>query len=513
MNPSGKKNMPRSDGIRPRAAGDIVLEGDHSPQPRFKGEDKNTEAKDFLVDNFLNSYAKNLRTVTESVKAGPERPAKPWSEKNQDNEVYDPEGIIITEPVKPSSDPDQDVSGGVVYESPVTEVEGPQLKKTARGWRSLWWGVVSGLVAALVLIMVTSTIFARLTIRLEPRIEKLILPETVLALDISVSKILVEQRVLPAERLEFFQTMREEFNSTGKEFIQEPARGRMRIYNRFSSSGQTLVQGTRFLTDSGILFRLTKNIVLPGAKIEEGKIVAEYAEAELVADRPGEEANIAGEVSLKIPGFKGSSKYEGFGGVAPAGFSGGFKGEARVVSREDLKNAEEQVTKKVYEALSREIIKKVPPDFKFLDALRQIQISKLDIPREKERRDRFIIEATAQAKVLIFRESDTIVLLKDVLLKEDSNKDLLGEFAVLSYRVRDVDFEKGRATAILQGEIKARSNISTGGIANLVKNKKEGSIVEILKGRSEIAAFNLSFFPPWLFKAPADPAKIFFVNY
>ena len=376
--------------------------------------------------------------------------------------------------------------------------------------RPLWWGLGGGLVIVLIMAALLSTVFARITITLKPRVDTLTLPDTLVLMDASVSRPLSEQRVIPAERLEFNKKITGEFESTGREYIEEKARGKVRIYNRFSSSPQTLVEGTRFLTDSSALYRLAKSIVIPGAKIAEGKIIPEFVETELVADKAGEEGNLNGEKTLKIPGLKGTAKYEGFYAVAQLGFSGGFKGEARVVSKDDLKKAEEEITKKLYEELQQEMARKVPLDFKVMDSLREIQVTKLDSPRPNLRSDKFSAEVAARGRLIVFRESDSVAVLKETVLKDDKTREYIDGSASLEYQVKTVDFEKGRAEVVVRGNLKARAVVPEKELAEFIKNKKEGSLVEVLKNRNELASFSVAFFPPWLLKAPSDSLKIKF---
>lgn len=386
------------------------------------------------------------------------------------------------------------------------EVMDSREPKSGRGL--LFWGVVSGGVSIVVLVVLLSTVFARLTVAVKPRVESVTFKDVSLAIDTSVARSLVAERVVPAEFLEFSRKAAEDFESTGKEFIEDKARGKVAIYNHFSSSPQTLVEGTRFLAESGALFRLSKTIVIPGAKIEEGKIVPNSIEAEIVADKAGEESNIAGEIKLIIPGFKGTAKYESFYAVASAGFAGGFKGEARVVTKDDVKKAEEQVTKKVFDELKQEILRKAPPGFLLLDALREIQMVKVSSPRAGTRRDRFPVEAEARGRVLVFREGDSKNILKEFVLAGHFDKKVVEDSFRIEYRPRSIEYEKKRANLMVQGEVKTRAVVRKEDIAVLVAGKKEGSIVEVLKGRAELASFSVAFFPPWLFSAPKDTAKI-----
>jgi hypothetical protein len=371
-----------------------------------------------------------------------------------------------------------------------------------------WWIIGSGGAALLILILVISTVFARITVNLKLRHEAAALKDISAAFDTSVSRLLPVQKVVPAQKFELSRSVSEEFETTGKKQIEERSTGKVRLYNSFSSSPQALVAATRFVADSGLVFRLPKSVTVPGAKIEEGKIVPNFMEIELVADQAGAEGNIQEGVNLKIPGFKGTAKFDGFYGVTAAAFSGGYKGEARVVTSADLKLAQEQVTRRVYQELEEEILRKVPPDFTLVDQLRRIEVTKVIAPKVEARFDRFSVEARATAKILVFRRGDVEELVKGVVISEGEPRELVPDSLDVQYAVRNVDFNKGRAEFVLQGEVKTKAKLTTQEFASIVQGEKEGSIIEKLRNRVELASFRVSFFPPWILSAPQDPAKI-----
>lgn len=376
----------------------------------------------------------------------------------------------------------------------------------------LFWGIVSGGVGVAIIAILLSTVFARVTVMVKPRVESATVQDLSVAVDASVSRPLIAQQVIPAEVFEFSKKVLVEFSSTGKEFIEEKAKGQVELYNQFSSSPQTLVGGTRFLTETGMLFRLGKTIVIPGAKIEEGKIVPEFVGAELAADKAGEESNSGGELKLMIPGFKGTAKYGSFYAIAKSGFSGGFRGEARVVSKEDIKKSEEQATKQAFDGLKEEISRKIPSGFSLLDPLREVQITKVVSPEKGTRGDNFTTEAEARGRAIVFRESDMRDFLGEIVLKGDKTRKIVGDSFQIEYRSRSVEYDKKRANLVVRGSVKTEAVIPKEEIAPMLAGKKEGSIVEVLKGREELASFNVAFFPPWLFSAPRDTAKIRFVG-
>lgn len=111
------------------------------------------------------------------------------------------------------------------------------------------------------------------------------------------------------------------------------SRGTITVYNNFNSSKQKLIKNTRFKTADGKLFRLLDSIVVPGMTgITPGKI-----EANVIADDIGEEFNI-GPSKFTIPGFEGTSRYNGFYAVSEGYMIGGANGDKYVVAKEDIEN-------------------------------------------------------------------------------------------------------------------------------------------------------------------------------
>ncbi|MBI3630861.1 MAG: hypothetical protein HY221_00805 [Candidatus Sungbacteria bacterium] len=370
------------------------------------------------------------------------------------------------------------------------------------------WGAAAGAALVGIFLIVISTAGARLTLTIKPRVEDIAIQNVAIAFDTASSKLNLDAKRIPAERLVFTQTLRKEFDATGEENIATRATARVKIYNQFSSAPQVLVKNTRFLTDTAVLYRLAQSVTIPGARIIQGKINAEAAEVQLIADVPGEQANHAGEVKLRIPGFKGTPKYEGFFAVAPDGFSGGALGRMRVVSASDIGRAEVAVTKELYDTLEREMAVRIPSGLVFRDGLREIQMTKVDAPRASTPGEHFAVVASATARVLAFRESDIIELLKNLILKDDTSHSFVDGSWRFQYQVQNIDFDAGRAAVALNGTIREVSVIRPDELSSLVAGKKGGSLDEALKTRQDVSGFSASFFPPWRRSAPGNPSGI-----
>lgn len=383
------------------------------------------------------------------------------------------------------------------------EKEGDKKKR-----RSLFWGILVGGGSLVVVLALLSTVFARATITIVPKVETVEIQNVAAAFDAAATEVVSKQKIIPAAKLEFSKSASQEFSATGKKNAEFKARGMVKIYNAFNSSPQSLVERTRFRTDKGILYRLSAAVTVPGAKNENGKIVPQFVEAELVADEAGEGGNLAGEAKLTVPGFEGTPKYSGFYALASAGFSGGARGERTVVTSEDRTRASEEITKKVYAELEKESSEKVPPDFTVVDALRQIEITKVDLPPVDSAVDRFTVSSDGVARLMVFRQGDVISFLRGFVAGKDQNREILQDSIALTYAVRAIDFVKGRADVTVRGSLKTRAIIPEQDIVGAASGRSADDVKKFLNTRSDISSAEVSFFPPWLLSAPSSAGRV-----
>ena len=264
----------------------------------------------------------------------------------------------------------------------------------------------AGVGIAAIGLLLLSTVFARATVTVKPKSSTLDVKNFSAVLDVTIAEVEAEEKIAPSEFFEFQGSVTDEFDATGSASGAAKSRGKVRIYNNYSTASQGLVATTRFVTQEGKLYRLISAVTIPGAKKEDGKLVAQSVEAELVADKTGEDYDISGEIRLTIPGFEGTLKHEGFYAISPQGFSGGGAGSGTAVSREDIKRAQERITKHIYDQLKEDVVKKIPPHLKIAEGLREIEITNMSLPAEDTRVAKFTAQADAIARVFVFREPD-----------------------------------------------------------------------------------------------------------
>src|SRR3989344_1586726 len=118
------------------------------------------------------------------------------------------------------------------------------------------------------------------------------------------------------------------FPASGKKYLERKASGIITIYNIHSSESQALIAKTRFQEPGGKIFRLAANVVVPGAKISQGKIEPSSIEVKVIADGPGESYNIGPVERFSIPGFVGPPKAQTFYASSKEAMKGGLIGES-----------------------------------------------------------------------------------------------------------------------------------------------------------------------------------------
>ncbi|MDP3772410.1 MAG: hypothetical protein Q8Q94_03485 [bacterium] len=374
-------------------------------------------------------------------------------------------------------------------------------KKSRRG-RRLVVVVLAILLTLAGGVVLLSTVFARVTVAVKPRIDDMVVAGVPAVFDMAVHSVLTDQHLVPAERLEITKKVNEEFPATGRANVSEHAHGRVILTNQYSSLPQPLVATTRFLTDAGVLYRLPKAVVIPGAKIDKGALVPQSVEVELVADVPGEGGNHTGALTLTIPGLRGTPKYAGFSATAPDGFTGGKLGDAVVVTAADLKQAQDQLTKKVMDELNEDIRGKLPPGFIAPDALRELKVIQITAPAAQSATDRFSVAVEARARILAVRPDDIALLIEASLEGGNKGRTIMKGASPLNYYATTVDFEKGRAEVVLRGSVKIARAVDTNILRELIAGKSQEDARALLSVREEISAFRLSFFPPWSYTIP-----------
>lgn len=330
-----------------------------------------------------------------------------------------------------------------------------------------------------------------------------------LAADKGISKVDAAQNKIPAQLIKLDKRQSREFATTGQRQVNDKARGMITIYNEYSSSSQTLVETTRFVSGDGKVFRLSKTITVPGAKIQDGKIVASSIEAEVAADQPGADYNI-GPGRFTIPGFKDTPKYDVFYGVSKSAMTGGASGLMKVVSQEDYDKAKADIWQSLRPALDSEFKNQLPAGLKILEGAMKEEISGVEADKTVgSPAEKFTMTLKGTAVAVLFDENDVTAVIKNRLADRlDGDKDLAVAPEKINYQLASVDYSRGQVSLKIgfQGNLVWKINLD--GLRQEIAGQNEKSIRDIFSRHTEISEAKVVFWPFWVKSAPGNLDKV-----
>lgn len=315
---------------------------------------------------------------------------------------------------------------------------------------------------------------------------------------------------IPAQVIRIEAAKNGDFPSSGERYLEEKAKGIITVYNAYSSSPQGLVQNTRFVSaETGKLFRTTKSVVIPGAKIDGGKVVASLIDIEVAADQPGPDYNI-GPSNFTIPGFQGGPKYSGFYGKSNSPMRGGAIGKMKVVLQEDLDKARAEVTGVLKQELDQNLKNQIPNNFKLLDGSVKEGMPEVSFSRQAgEAADSFTINAKSQNMAIVFGEQYINELVDQKIASSNGqNAAVVPGSRKITYNSWQVDFNKGGIDININISQDITRKIDTESLRQNLVGKNETEIRRVLSKMQEIQNAKVTFWPFWVRGMPLRADKI-----
>jgi len=296
--------------------------------------------------------------------------------------------------------------------------------------------------------------------------------------------------------------------ASGEREVRDKATGIIKVYNSYSSSPQTLVKTTRFISESGILFRTTETVVVPGAAVEEGEIIPSFADVGVIASEAGSEYNI-GPSTFSIPGFKGTPKYLAFYGKSESSFTGGKIGVDSVVTQDDYDNLKKNLTAELEMKTADALSLLLPEGFVIPDGASYI--GKAEIVSSKNvasSAEEFTMTGSISIKAIAIKEADVINSMRSEFESEFPDKKILTNGEKVTYTVSNVNFEKGTLKLKASMIQKAIPDINIEEIKENLVGKREDVVRSFLASNPDIKEAKITFWPFWVNKIPEDLSRV-----
>ncbi|MSU60321.1 MAG: hypothetical protein EXS52_00180 [Candidatus Staskawiczbacteria bacterium] len=368
--------------------------------------------------------------------------------------------------------------------------------------------------SAVMLLLVSIYLYSKLPsadIQVWPVMEHLPLQEKV-TVDKSATVVDASKNVIPAQHKEENQDGWQEFLATGDVSTDKKATGTIKIYNKLDlASAFTLIKGTHFLSDAGKYFVITEKVVIPQAQYQKGKLVAGSVSVKVEAEQAGGDYNV-GASKFSIPKLSGTTYYYSIYAESTSVMTGGLKGSAKRITKDDIDKARDVLTKKLLGQAETTLRDKLSGEDIIIDnsLLKTVvdftTTSKADTVVEK-----FNANATVKVSALVFKKPDLEQFAKNNISSALSQEDMFLEKSLdISYSPVSVDSKKGVAVMDVKLSAKTYKNIDINTLVNLFSQKTGDEIKNLVEENDgiKVSKTEVDFWPFWVNSAPKNKNRI-----
>ncbi len=304
-----------------------------------------------------------------------------------------------------------------------------------------------------------------------------------------------------------------EFEATGYEDEDTRARGTLIVRNEHWGQNQFLVEGTRFRTEDGKVFRATDGFMVPGGTSGDPGETS----IEVVAENPGSEYNI-GASEFRLPGLQGATSYQGVTAYNENPMTGGALGERTIISTEDIETARETVINSLLGEGMTILREGRGDEFLMEDGQFNYRIEEESVSgSEGEAAEDFNVKIRASVEVFTFNEEEFRNLLADSILQEvepleegglESEKKVYEESVSYTYELRDINWTAGTANLEVDFAGEVYSDISRSRLIDRSGGDTRSQVEEFLEGMDFIREASVRFKPFGLGTIPDNEDRI-----
>jgi hypothetical protein len=301
-----------------------------------------------------------------------------------------------------------------------------------------------------------------------------------------------------------------EVTASGEEKADIKASGTILIYNKYSTSPQTLVKNTRFESAGGLIYRINESVIVPGKTTKDGEEVPGSIRATVYADQPGEKYNI-GLSDFTIPGFKGDPRYKTFFARSDSKMQGGFSGIMKKVKPEDLVTVKSELETKLKDELMKAAQAQVPKNFVLYDDASIFDFEML--PQVTSGTDKAIIKEKGIIYGVLFNSD----LLSQQIVQNATPTNSDTNISVTN--IKDLEFHMQKKESFnpitsnevsfsLQGSARIIWKYSPQKLKEDLKGKMRNDLGKILSSYTSIEKAEVVIRPFWRRSFPDDLSKI-----
>ncbi len=289
--------------------------------------------------------------------------------------------------------------------------------------------------------------------------------------------------------------------------VSEKATGTIVVYNNFSEKQQRLIKNTRFETEEGLIYRIDRSIVIPGATMKNGKMVPGSIEVTVFADSPGDEYNIPMS-DFSIPGFKSDpARYKGFYARSKTAMTGGFEGLLKTPSEASEREARATLRTTLSRELTEEVKLQVPEGYILYDTA--IIIAGESLPLGVSG-DKAVIKEKVSGVAYLFRKSELAdAIIAKVARSYNGLKFEIPDLSQLHFSVTKApEGESQELNFKLRGNARLVGSFDEDALKNALLGKPKVDLASVISGFSTIEKVDVIIRPFWSRSFPENPRKV-----
>lgn len=301
--------------------------------------------------------------------------------------------------------------------------------------------------------------------------------------------------------------------------LSTQATGRVTVYNAYSAQSQRLVAGTRLASDTGLIYRLTGSVTIPGYKTSaSGTMTPGFLTVPVTADAPGAEYNLyknTDPVDFSIVAYKGTPRYGKVYAKAATDIVGGFVGKKKTVNPTILASSTANLRAALTARLLAEAKAAVPDGYIMYDTA---YVTAFSAPASSGTAvDSATIAVTGTLHSILFRTADIATKLAGA-----DKVNSFGDFGYTAPGVEDLsftitngkDFSPTKANTLIarmKGEMELVGKIPIESLRSKLTGLPLVETRDVLESYSRVINVTESsgeLFPSWVTSVPSDMERI-----
>jgi hypothetical protein len=301
-------------------------------------------------------------------------------------------------------------------------------------------------------------------------------------------------------------------------YTETKAQGSVLVYNSYSTQTQRLVAGTRLGGNSGLVYRLTSTIMVPGYTRSGSNVIPGSIVTSVTAEKSGQEYNISRTDTIsdfKVIAYKGTIKYAGFYARLTTDVGGGFSGTRTTVAPTVLASTTVLLQQSLILDLQQKIQQSIPPGYVTYKNLYSTTVGAPLVTSLNASSAQISTQATVYG--LIFKKTDLAGFLAGA-----SSSNMFGSSGYTAPSIESLTFifsnqkdfsplKKTNLVARISGSFNLLGTIPVDAIKQDLAGLSLNKTVDILKkyvSVIDIAHSSAEISPPWITTVPQDVSRI-----